>query len=282
MTRGETLLTPGGERDVVGLLGGLGNQLFQYSFGLSLRKSGRSVSFDASALRSGGRKLELSALVARDLLPQERWLRFAPYPRGRFGKSGEFIRILRRPRRIVFEMDSGLPVFPIEETPSWWYGYWQSPEMVRSVLPELRRTMAAIMPQIVPATVGIHVRRGDYVGNDLLLSPEYYRGALNELFAKHELDPVKTRVVVFSDDPEWCESSLSFDVPVDFSPPRDTKEDFAALLASEYLVLSRSTFSWWAGVLPARPERNVISPFPYTPYPEAVLDYSGWLRHPVS
>ncbi|WP_442545953.1 alpha-1,2-fucosyltransferase [Arthrobacter sp. KN11-1C] len=154
--------------------------------------------------------------------------------------------------------------------------------MVRSVLPELRRTMAAIMPQIVPATVGIHVRRGDYVGNDLLLSPEYYRGALNELFAKHELDPVKTRVVVFSDDPEWCESSLSFDVPVDFSPPRDTKEDFAALLASEYLVLSRSTFSWWAGVLPARPERNVISPFPYTPYPEAVLDYSGWLRHPVS
>jgi hypothetical protein len=265
----------------VGFIGGLGNQLFQYSFGLWLGQAGGRVTYDASALRSGSRRLELSGLIPAEWLPQEKWLMIMPYPRGRLGRIGEFVRVISGPRRVRFEDQVDIPGMPEDVQDAWWYGYWQSPERVRATLPDLRGSMAGVLPSINPGTVGIHVRRGDYVGNDMLLSPQYYREALKSLIAAHNLDMSLTVVFVFSDDPEWCAQELNFDVPVQFSSQQDTRSDFLSLMACEYLVLSRSTFSWWAAVLPDRPERQVMSPYPFVPAPAGLLDYPGWLHHAV-
>lgn len=267
------------KHSTVGLLGGLGNQLFQFSYGLWLGRAG-DVTFDASALRSGSRRLELAELAGSDRLRVEPWLNLMPYPRGRLGKVGELVRKLRGPRSVRYE-EAGLPDSPEDAPAAWWYGYFQSPSRVSEVLPELREALAGSVPAVKPGTVGIHVRRGDYLGNPMLLSPDYYRQALSTLIEWRRLDITSLSVTVFSDDSEWCEKELSFDVPVTYSPPRETLADFRALMECEYLVLSRSTFSWWAAVLPDRPQENVISPFPYTPDPNWVLDYEGWLRQPV-
>lgn len=279
MTFGERAIARRAKHNTVGLLGGLGNQLFQYSFGLWLERAG-SVTFDASALRSGSRRLELAELVSAERLTLLPWLNLMPYPRGRLGKAGEVVRWLAG-RRPVRHEDSGLPGTPEEAPAAWWYGYFQSPARVREVLPELRQAMAGSIPAIKPGKVGIHVRRGDYLGNPMLLSPDYYRQALSSLIERRGLSTEHLTITVFSDDPEWCAKEMSFDTPVTYSPPRDTLADFSSLMECEYLVLSRSTFSWWAAVLPDRPEANVISPYPYTPEPDWLLDYEGWLRHPV-
>lgn len=268
------------QRSVVGLLGGLGNQMFQYAFGLWLGKnSDRRVTFDTSALRSGSRKLELAALVRSDCLPIESWLKIMPYPRGRIGNLGEFIRTVVGPKRIFFEADIGIPNGPSAELPpAWWYGYWQSPRIVQEVLGDVRVAMKPGIPDIISGTVGIHLRRGDYVNNPMLLPPAHYREALNSLIAKSGLESNPFEATVFSDDPTWCKKELIFDVPVRFSETATTIDDFRALMRCEYLVLSRSTFSWWAAVLPNRNPSNVISPYPFTPDSRCMLDYPGWLR----
>lgn len=264
--------------NIVGFIGGLGNQLFQYSFGLWLGQGGGRVMYDASALRSGSRRLELSGLISSERLPLESWLTLMPYPRGRFGSCGELVRAFAGPQTVSFEDQIEVPTEPKDVENAWWYGYWQSPERVRETLPELRRSMSQVLPAIQTGTVGIHVRRGDYLGNDMLLSPRYYRAALASLMAAHKLDTSSTVISVFSDDPDWCSRELAFDVPVNFSPPQDTKEDFLSLSACEYLVLSRSTFSWWAAVVQDRPAANVMSPYPFIPPPAQPLDYPGWLH----
>lgn len=266
----------------VGLIGGLGNQLFQFSFGLWLQQSGMRISFDTAALRSGSRKLELAELIGKGWLPQKKWLGVMPYPRGRLGKMGELVRMAHGPTLIRYEDVQGAPEQPEDAPAAWWYGYWQSPDRVRATLPVLRKAMADALPCIQPNTIGIHVRRGDYEGNEMVLSPRYYRQALNALLKACDLTQSPITVTVYSDDPDWCSTELNFDVPVRYSPRADTKEDFAALLSCEYLVLSRSTFSWWAAVLPQRPESHVIAPHPFVPASVGQLDYQGWLHMEIT
>ncbi|WP_373427709.1 alpha-1,2-fucosyltransferase [Arthrobacter sp. B2I5] len=212
----------------------------------------------------------------------ERWLALAPYPRGRFGPVGAWIRRACGPRSVKFEDQIEVPFKASDAERSWWYGYWQSPSRVGEVLADMRASMCGALPPIQGGTIGIHVRRGDYVANDMILSPNYYRIALKSLVAANGLDVKSTRITVFSDDVAWCQRELQFDFPVVYSPPRDTRDDFLSLLSSDYLVLSRSTFSWWAGVLPDRPRQHVISPYPFVPPPLQPLDYPGWLRQTVS
>lgn len=269
-------------RSTVGLIGGLGNQLFQFSFGLWLQQSGQIVSFDASALRSGSRQNELTGLVGESWLPQEKWLKIMPYPRGRLGKIGEIVRMAFGPRQIRYEDLDGVPETPECAPAAWWYGYWQCPERVRATLPDLRKAMADVLPSIQCSTVGIHVRRGDYTGNAMLLSPDYYRRALNSLLAARGLQESSIRIIVYSDDPEWCAAEMNFDVAVTYAPRAKTKQDFIALMSCEYLILSRSTFSWWSAVLPNRPDGHVLAPFPFVPASTGYLDYDGWLRMDVN
>lgn len=270
------------KRSTVGLIGGLGNQLFQFSFGVWLQQSGMRVTFDASALRSGSRRLELTGLVGASWLPQEKWLKIMPYPRGRFGKIGELVRIAFGPSSIRYEDLDGAPRQPRDATAAWWYGYWQSPDRVLATLPALRQAMADALPSIRTGTVGIHVRRGDYEGNAMVLSPDYYRQALNALITAHGLTESSINITVYSDDPDWCSAQLNFDAAVTYAPRADTKQDFAALLACEYLVLSRSTFSWWSAVLTQRPEGHVVAPYPFVPVSAGHLDFDGWMRIAVA
>lgn len=265
---------------VVALLGGLGNQLFQFAFGIHLRQqSGLEVTYDASALRSGTRTLELAELVEDNALPVEAWLNFLPYPRGRFGPPGEWIRIASGPRRIFFETDGKFGTQSLAD-PGWWYGYWQYPSIVEKVLPVMRQSFD--IPELVSGTIGIHVRRGDYVGNPILLSPEYYREALNTLIASTGIDRESCSVTVYSDDPSWCSQQLKFDVDVNYAPQASTLHDFRKLMMCEFLILSRSTFSWWAAVLPLRKPGRVVAPFPYVPHGGVGLEMDGWLLHPVT
>ena len=90
--------------------------------------------------------------------------------------------------------------------------------------------------------VGIHVRRGDYVGNPFyvdLFADGYYERAMAE-FPNREFR-------VFSDDPEWCKGQEIFRDCV--IVPGSEQEDFLQLAGCDGVIMANSSFSWWAAWL---------------------------------
>jgi hypothetical protein len=99
----------------------------------------------------------------------------------------------------------------------------------------------------------IHIRRGDYVENSKsigLLSLEYYNTAIREM-----LNYLPNSIFwVFSDDEIECEKLLAkllINPKKRIYPNSSLKESETLLLMSSGagLILSNSTFSWWAGYL---------------------------------
>lgn len=98
----------------------------------------------------------------------------------------------------------------------------------------------------IPA-VGIHVRRGDYLNLShvfKILQVNYYEKAI-ALFEKNKL-------VVVSEDLEWCKENIKADEYY----CKTTYEDFGYLMSFKNgLIIANSTFSWWASYLnPHRPK----------------------------
>lgn len=247
------------ERHVVAIFGGLGNQLFQYCWAQHLTESSgyRSV-LDTSGLRSGPRTLGLQHLgldvTRRELRP----MRYVPFVGGRVDVVARAVRQVLGPTNIVRERAPGA-VYNVMR-PSWWYGYWQSRDTVLSVLEGLRAVVA--VPVMQSNSIGVHVRRGDYVPLELHLNAAYFEHAVREMATAH---PGVAGVVVYSDDPMWCRKNLHFDLPTTIAHAAHPADDLIALAASEYLVLSRGTFGWWASHLVERVPATVIVPDPYLP-----------------
>jgi len=97
--------------------------------------------------------------------------------------------------------------------------------------------------------VGIHIRLGDYknlnnprLGNDISLSKQYYQKALEEI------RPENLKIVVVSDNIEKAKELLPASYSYIYSQSTEIF-DFQTLLNANKLIISNSTFSWWAAFL---------------------------------
>ena len=114
--------------------------------------------------------------------------------------------------------------------------------------PMINRIQKRVPEVNSPFTVAMHVRRGDYVklhGLYNLLDEGYYTRALS--LVKGRIDAV----IVVSDDRAWCKKYLAPKIPhkVVYSPFGDELSDFLLLHLSKTLIISSSSFSWWAAFL---------------------------------
>jgi hypothetical protein len=111
------------------------------------------------------------------------------------------------------------------------------------------------------SAAGVHVRRGDYGeawrGHGLLEADWYLRSW------------PEGRVLVFSDDPDWCEANLPGQVV------REPEVESWLLLARcRAHVISNSTFAWWAAWWAGGP---VVYPVPwFTGLDYADMFPDGW------
>jgi hypothetical protein len=115
-------------------------------------------------------------------------------------------------------------------------------------------------------TVGVHVRRGDYLRNAYrnvfpVLPAEWYRQAAELLVARH--GPL--RFLVVTDEPAWARANLRLPGPVDIASggyPASPQEDLAVLASCRHHVIANSTFSWWGARLAEPPDAggDVIAP----------------------
>ena len=98
----------------------------------------------------------------------------------------------------------------------YYHGYWIHPQWFRSYKDILKKELS--FPPITDETnkayagqitrtksIGIHIRRGDYVNLGWELSNGYYLDSMKKLSKEHP-DAV---FLVFSDDPDWCRANAS-------------------------------------------------------------------------
>ena len=93
--------------------------------------------------------------------------------------------------------------------------------------------------------ISLHIRRTDYITNPnhTALSLEYYKKALNE-FNKN------STVLIFSDDPEWCnQQELFSDDRFLISEGNSNYVDLCLMTLCSGHIIANSSFSWWGAWL---------------------------------
>lgn len=116
--------------------------------------------------------------------------------------------------------------------------------------------------------VAVHIRRGDYLTNSYFsnLDKEYYQAAMN-----HILREVETPVFFFfSDDIQWVKenySSINNSRFVEHNSTAATEwntigeiSDLILMSSCKHQIIANSTFSWWGAWLNQNPEKIVIAP----------------------
>jgi len=290
--------------DVVVLQGGIGNQLFQYYFGsIHSNLSGRRVLFDVGLLKVdnnrsnlGSRELKLEHLglmvpkikliSASHLysISQLVELRRAKGLKNRLRMVFHFVRtfifVLRIRRLLEFESNAGdLAVKSRFQFRKLMLGFWQNAKIyepnrstILSSVSEYRSIASQnhVLKEMLESgkSLGLHVRRGDYVSNKSALN---FHGVLPtnyfiEAIRFHEATFGIESVIIFSDDTTWCKKQNFTNLPVyyceDFPYNLDYDFDLQELMLlsySRYMVLSNSSFSWWASFF-ANDECVVVAP----------------------
>jgi len=270
------------------LVGGLGNQMFQYACTRSLATElNLPFKFTCdtfnlySAYHNG---LELDNVFAVDLQPAS-----PEELRGLIGRARAF-PIFRK--ALASNSLSALrgAHFVSEPTNVYWpgllnsmknggymQGYWQSERYFAKNATSIRQDFSfkfkttgknlELIAQIESCnSVSLHVRRGDYLSNAKTLSThgvcslDYYRKALeivNERF--HD-----ARIFAFSDDPRWVTELLAPFCPsivvVDHNRGENSYNDMRLMSHCKHHIVANSSFSWWGAWLNPRPDKLVIAP----------------------
>jgi hypothetical protein len=255
----------------VRLTGRLGNQMFQYATARALAETrATAVGVDVSAYLypSDWKYFQLwrfPRLRLHSLVPQ--------YFKNKTQDVFKFQSRRRRPYAM-----SGLGFDPgVLQLPDWTAlrgfftseRYFSSSENLIKTLFCLKEFLSiedvsdlqSKFPDRTP--VSVHVRRGDYMGNDLFdigdLDP-YYK----QCFTQALSEMPDAYFVVFSDDPEWClQWTLlrAFDAHViKAARPRCMFQDMALMTWCRHHVIVNSTFGWWGAWLGSNPRKRVFMP----------------------
>jgi hypothetical protein len=225
------------------LIGGHGNQLFQWAFGMAQAKRlGVRLQLNTSKL-GGARPYSLNQWTAEksdvpykiEPTVREQGMPYNPTLANSI-KNGDVIQ-----------------------------GYWQTEKYFEGIEPELmalrpRATNNAALSEIfhVAQPVAVHVRRGDYLkephasfhGN---LGLEYYNSAFNYILERVP----RAKFFIFSDDPAWCREHFSGSAVVESF---EEAADIHAMSLCKHNIIANSSFSWWGARLNKHEGRIVIAP----------------------
>lgn len=125
-------------------------------------------------------------------------------------------------------------------------------------------------------SVSIHIRRGDYVGNNFFadIKPKHYENAVNYISERTDQDII---CYIFSDDIEWARKNLNLNVKTVFVDINTAETDYMELMlmaACKHNIIANSTYSWWGAWLNNNPNKIVIAPKVWYNNPKAQRYYA--------
>lgn len=269
---------------IVKLIGGLGNQMFQYSLGKKLSLINQvplkvDLSwFSGSEKSDPNRHYELDLFAADIQIASQSEIDYYKYKNGFSAKICKRIDKLQPyyKRRYISEQKISFDENILKAGKnSLFDGFWQS----ESYFADIRNSLchdfrfkqqpslinANLIEQIASTnSVSIHIRRGDYVTNPKassfhgVLPLEYYLNAQKIISNKVKIP----HFFVFSDDPEWAKSNLKLNLPSLFIDHNSNKsyEDLRLMTHCKHHIIANSSFSWWGAWLSQNTDKTVIAP----------------------
>jgi hypothetical protein len=265
------------------LSGGLGNQLFVYAAAWEQsRRLGCPLYLDCSGYDEGNRRtLELEGLGLPGVFFRE------GSSIGKPARHPRLARLLHRGRGddgVFMEQGPGYdPRVQNVRIGQTLYGYFQARAYFRSSEPELAALLPA--PPQSSASIAVHVRRGDYLipahASHGVTTRAYFERAIPLMYEAYGELPLR----VFTDSPERVRDEfdgLPYAFEIAHDAPGLSPWDTVVLMArSRAIVMSNSSFSWWAAWLMRQrdPAVRVIAPRPWVADGASAHDllYEEWI-----
>lgn len=261
---------------IIKIIGGLGNQMFQYAYAKSLASRGYNFKIDKSIFDKcvihggyGLDKYKVDLPVANkneiDIFGPE-LLREKIKRKLRIENKKIF-----REKTLLFDRRM---LFPPKN--SYIEGYFQTEKyfvQIREILLNqfvLNQNISNYSQEMeyrirsANTPVSLHIRRGDYLSNPKAMKMhgscdlEYYIKAINLLEDKYE----NIIYFVFSDDIKWVRENLKIEnsVFVTSSKNRSPHEDMYLMSLCKHNIIANSSFSWWGAWLNQSSSKIVIAP----------------------
>ncbi len=274
---------------IIKIIGGLGNQLFQYASAKAIAlRSGTVLKLDTSDFATyEPHNYSLQHFnINEDIATPEEINQYKKYP----------IFIERQPeavKKIIkkLKLDQALlafgryikddafvynPKLHVIKDGAYLDGYFASEKYfvdIRDVLKKeftlkvnLGKEGKEIADQIklLENPVCLHIRRGDFANNPVqskfhgICPIEYYHEAV-KIIASKATNP---HFFIFSDSIEWVKENFKIDYPMTFIGQGASKnyEDITLMSLCKHHILSNSTFGWWGAWLAERKNQTVVAP----------------------
>ena len=287
---------------IVRLVGGLGNQMFQYAAGCAVAVRNQApLTLDLSWFGTDPDRqyalapFRIDAGTRKDQVPKS-------------ARPSLTQRVAGRVRRTLNLPSQGVPVFTeksfryddeIESisAPVILAGHFQSERYFDTIKPRISEEFllkheatgaTAEMLDLIRASdaICVHLRRGDYITNSEAnayhgtCSLEYYRDGLAEVCAGLN----NPRCFVFSDDPQWVRENFETSLPmtlVDIHGTHEAHEDLRLMRECRHFVIANSSLSWWGAWLGTSQDKRVVAPkfwFKTNKNDTSDLIPAGWRR----
>lgn len=279
---------------IVNITGGLGNQMFQYAFAISLKKlfPDEEVYIDVSHyhtllfkhykgvnLHNG---FEIDKVFPNANLPIAHFSQIVKVsyyiPNYVLSRLGRRIFPQRRTEIIpLYKQNYSYVPEAYKPGDCYYEGFWQCIKNIEIIKPQLQHVFAHPKPndynqrliELIQSvnSVGIHVRRGDYLNEPEfrdICGVEYYKKGLETVLSDGE----RHELFVFSNDMLWCKNNLEPLVGEDTihyitgNSGNDSCWDMFLMTYCKDLIIANSSFSWWGAFLNKRVNK-VIAPDPW-------------------
>lgn len=267
---------------IVNIIGGIGNQMFQYAFALSLKKHfpEEEILIDTSHFNGYGlhNGFEIDRVFGAELrVASGKELRKVTY----YTPNYKISRLLRKylgykkteykePRLFTYWGDE----IYLRLGDTYFEGSWQNEKYFENCKDDIvrafhfrgsisKRNQVIFNKLMSENSIGIHVRRGDYLQEDSyknICDLPYYQNAIayiKDLFNDASF-------YIFSNDSKWCRENLlplcGNATVVDWNSGSDSWVDMMLLSNCKHNIIAHSSFSWWAAWLNQNHNKVVISP----------------------
>lgn len=277
---------------IIHVMGGLGNQLYQYAMYEKLKKLGKEVKLDlydykeATGDDKEWRNLELEYFpkLEFDVCQLGERMLFLDNGRSFFDRLRR--KLFGKKDRIVRETDSYMPeIFDMDNV--YLHGFWNSEKYYEDLITELQKIIVfpvssnennirCIKEMEVNNSVAIHIRRSDYLkvadGKRYMgiCTDEYYKGAMNYI-EEYVSNPF---YYIFSDDEEYarehfCDDNMKV---VSWNKGKDSFYDMQLMSCCKHNICANSTFSMWGARLNTHKDKIMIRPLRHDNYDESSPD----------
>jgi len=260
---------------IVRLMGGLGNQMFQFALGRRLAVlNDLPLMLDLSFFDAVGthtpRQFELDVFNLEYGIATDQEI-------DQFTSPGFFAKILGASKEVITEKGHSYdPTIVRQRREAMFVGYWQSEKYFRDIRNlllldfKLKAPLSGLNKELAEKitnseAISLHVRRGDYVTNAAagsfhgLRDVGYYQKAVELISA----NGTQQELFIFSDDIQWCRANFSFDCPVtyiDHNHGRAACEDLRLMSMCRHNIVANSSFSWWGAWLNDHEDKVVVAP----------------------